>query len=108
MSYQKGHWKECEGEIEMGKSGRMVGGLTHTAVIHGGIVDPALCLLNLSFQVNSCLCRPAVGHSFAGLGLQVLQSCCDLFSQSSGFRSVTFTPMRNLNTAGRFLGGALS
>lgn len=69
--------------------------LTHAAIIYGGIVDPALRLLNLSFQVNSCLCRPAVGHGFVGLGLQVLQSGCDLFRQSSGFRSVTFTPIRN-------------
>lgn len=68
--------------------------LTHAAVIYGGIINPALRLLNLSFQVHGCLCRPAVRHSFVGLGLQVLQSCCNLFSQSSGLRSVTFTPIR--------------
>lgn len=94
--------KECERKIrEMRKLGRMGARLTHTAVIHSGIVNPALRLLNLSFQMNSRLCRPAVGHSFVGLGLQVLQSCCDLFSQSSGFRSVTSTPKRNLRTAKR-------
>ena len=70
--------------------------LTHAAVIYGGIVDPALRLLDLSLQVHSCFCRPAVCHSFVGLGLQILQSCCDLFSQSSGLRSVTFTPIRKL------------
>lgn len=78
---------------------RMRARLTNTAVVYCGIVDPALRLFDLSLQMNSCLCRPAVGHSFVGLGLQVLQSCCDLFSQSSGFGSVTFTPIRKLKIA---------
>lgn len=68
--------------------------LTHAAVVDGGIVDPALRLLDLSFQVHSCLRRPAVRHGFVGLGLQVLQSRGDLFGQSSGLGSVTFTPIR--------------
>lgn len=84
--------KECEGERE--KDGSLGVRLTHTAVIYGGIINPALRLLNLSFQVHGCLCRSAVRHSFVGLGLQVLQRCCNLFSQSSGLRSIAFTPIR--------------
>lgn len=96
--------KECERKIERrGSWGGWEGTrLTHAAVVHGGILNPALRLLDLSFQVNSGLCRPAVGHGFVGLGLQVLQRCCDLFSQSSGLGSVTFTPIRNLKTALRW------
>lgn len=69
-----------EKDNEMRKLGRMGVGLTHTTVIHGGIINPALGLLNLPFQVNSCLRGPAVGHSFVGLRLQILQTCRDLFS----------------------------
>lgn len=46
--------------------------LTHAAVIYGGIVNPALRLLELAFQVHVCLCRPAVCDCFVSLGLQVL------------------------------------
>lgn len=67
--------------------------LTHAAVIDGGIVDPALRLLQLAFQVDICLCGPAVRHCFVSLGLQVLQSGSDLFGQSSGLRGITFTPL---------------
>lgn len=67
--------------------------LTHTAVIYGGIVDPALCLLKLAFQVHICLCRPAVCNCFVSLGLQVLQSSSNLFCQSSGLRGISFTPL---------------
>lgn len=66
--------------------------LTNTTVIYCGIVNPALRLLDLSLQMNRCLRRSAVGHGFVGFGLQVLQSGCNLFSQSSGLRTVTFTP----------------
>lgn len=72
----------------------MGGELTHATVIDGGIVNPALRLLNFSFQVHGCLGGPAVCHSFVGLGLKVLQSCCNLFGQSPGLRSVTFAPIR--------------
>lgn len=46
--------------------------LTDSAVIHCRVINPPLCLLNLAFQVDSCLGRPAVGHSPVGFGLQVL------------------------------------
>lgn len=64
--------------------------LTHAAVIYGGIVNPALRLLKLAFQVHICLCRPAVCDRFVGLGLQVLQRSSDLFGQSSGLRGIAF------------------
>lgn len=93
----EGMWRSVRWESCRGAGAR----LTDAVVVHGGIVNPALCLLDLSLQVHSSLCRSAVGHGFVCLGLQVLQSCCDLFSQSSGLRSVTFTPTRFLKTAKR-------
>lgn len=67
--------------------------LTHTAVVYGGIVDPALRLLKLAFQVHICLCRPAVCNCFVSLGLQVLQSSSNLFCQSPGLRGISFAPL---------------
>lgn len=70
------------------------GNLTHATVVHRGVVNPALRLLNFPLQVHGCLGRPAVGHSFVGLGLQVLQGRGNLLGQSPGLGSVTFAPTR--------------
>lgn len=67
-------------------------GLTNTPVIHCGIINPPLCLLNLALQVDSCLGGPAVGHSSIRFGLQVLQGCGHLFGQCSGLWGISFAP----------------
>lgn len=69
-------------------------GLTNAPVIHCGIINPPLCLLNLALQVDSCLGGPAVGHSSIGFGLQVLQGCGHLFGQCSGLWGISFAPLR--------------
>lgn len=70
------------------------GHLTHATVVHRGVVNPTLRLLNFALQVHGCLGRPAVGHSLVGLGLQVLQRRGNLLGQSPGLGSVTFAPAR--------------
>lgn len=47
--------------------------LTHTTVIHRGIVNPALGLLYLPLHIYSCFHRAAVGNGTIHLGLQILQ-----------------------------------
>lgn len=62
--------------------------LTHSAVLQGGVVNPALGLLHLPLQIDGGLGRPAVGHGLVGLGLQVLQRRSDLLGEGPGFGSV--------------------
>jgi len=66
--------------------------LTHAAVVHVGVVDPAMRLLDLALQVHGGLGGPAVRHRLVGLGLQVLQRRGDLLAQRPGLQCVPLTP----------------
>lgn len=66
--------------------------LTDSPVVQCGIIDPALRLLNLAFEVDSSFGGSAVGHSPIGFGLQILQGRGHLFSQCSGFWGISFPP----------------
>ena len=65
--------------------------LTHTTVVHVGVVDPALRLFDLPLQVDGGLGRPAVRNRLVGLGLQVLQGSGDLLGQCPGLWRVPLT-----------------
>lgn len=64
---------------------------TDAAVVHRGVVDPSLRLLDLPLQVNGGFGGSSVGHRFAGFGLEVLQSRGDLLRESSSLRGVALT-----------------
>lgn len=73
-------------------------GLTNSPVIHCGVIDPPLCLLNLALKVDSCFGGSAVGHSPIGFGLQVLQGSGHLFGQCPGLWGVSFPPAEKKTT----------